>query len=235
MGVRGITSFIKKNLGACTMSIILEDVLLKKKLESHPSGPSLIVDGNSLAYHLYLKYAGKTGNILADYFEMFLKITSYLRGLQSLDMSLIFVFDGPFLPIKARTKMERLYSQLSSVYQWSVEAVDNYKMDTSILSNIPPLFNIEVLVYAISKLNLRIHFSCNEADYDIMKIANENSPYAILSHDSDFLFFDNSFDVHVIPFRWLEVNVPQNNSPTIARIISKSKLASFVDIPYSVI
>jgi hypothetical protein len=180
MGVRGLTTFLQQN-----------NLLSQRWLNRSEKTKVIIVDGNGFVYWLFMKYELTSFPDFTRADEILLKI---LDIFQTMNIQLVFIFDGLSEIKKLRCKLERLSSQAQSI----VNPPDH-------CSNLLPLLAFDSVFQCLVRhcssvfseeqgdrrfFHLFDH-AVAEADSAIVSMAMKMRAYGILSNDSDMIIYNN--------------------------------------------
>lgn len=145
-------------------------------------GQDLVVDGNNLCHWFF-----KQNDCTDDLAEVSLRMARWYRQM-SRDNRLHFVFDGGFDERRRQVKYERFLSQIEAVMGQG-----------SGPSETLPLLYVECVIQTIRSERGTVMISEGDADRSIVSYANAVGAFAVLSSDTDFLFFDSPLEVRLIP------------------------------------
>ena len=168
MGVRGVMTFLRTHLSGVAT-------------HSRVEGRDLVVDGNNFSHWFHQEHR------LGDLSEVSSRFSLWYREMTR-DNRLHFIFDGGFDESKRALKLQRYSEQVQAVMSGD---------QGSRKAPLPLLF-IECIIQAIRTLHGTVMISEGDADRAIIAYANSLNAFAVLSNDTDFIFFDSS-QLRLIP------------------------------------
>lgn len=187
MGVKGLTSFVKQ-----IQHVVSEEVTIPTKSDgdaassssgaSTPTGP-LVVDGWAWIYRAYLDHFVESLRG-GDYVGYNLYVRHFVKALRQASLEPIFVFDGPYLPLKIPTVLSRLgetASNNSAFMRSSSRSKPGFQVSMGVF---PPLL-YDCTLDALRQCQVQIVVEQIEADSAVAELADRMSGWAV-SNDSDF-------------------------------------------------
>lgn len=185
MGVRGLTTYIKKNQ--------------RKYLKTHRlHNCNLIIDGNSIATQLYTRSCQESA-FGGDYDKYFDFVKVFFKLLSKCMVTPYVIFDGGYEKRKIKTVHKRMREKIECTRD-VLPFTHSYSF---------PLFMRVVFREALIEMGIRFAQNDFEADDEIAAIARQlNCP--VLSYDSDFFIYD----VLYIPFPTMTLETCQMETLT---------------------
>ncbi|XP_075213309.1 single-strand DNA endonuclease protein asteroid [Lycorma delicatula] len=179
MGVRGLTTYIANNH---------RKYLKKYKLHNC----YVIIDGNSLACQLFVKFTSKARCAFGGDYDKYVQyVRDFFLLLSKCDVKAIVLFDGGYEPRKINTVISRMSDRIAALSH-----VTPGSQNSAIIF---PLLMRVVFKQILKEMNIPFVQCDFEADQEIASLAYKyNCP--VLSYDSDFYIFDVSY----IPIPTLE-------------------------------
>eukprot|EP00727_Mastigamoeba_balamuthi_P014356 m51a1_g9545 hypothetical protein (608) ;mRNA; r:853695-857563 len=172
MGVRGLSAWAQKCGAGERVDLVEEARAARARLGGER--PVLVVDGDALAYHLYLTRAVDWA-AGGSYARLAAAAASFVSSLALVGFSTSVVLDGATPAIKLREAWDDICSRGS----------------TGVMLPRLPVLAKTVLAEAMTRAGASVRFSLEEADRDAAHLCRTDPRcYAVLSNDSDFLVFD---------------------------------------------
>ncbi|PWN52549.1 hypothetical protein IE53DRAFT_384992 [Violaceomyces palustris] len=186
MGVKGLTSYVRQYQRAIAEQVDLESD--KDKTAASNAKTPFVVDGWAYIFHSFLTGREGGGDSIngSSYPHFQQGLSEKLRCWSDFGLEVIFVFDGPFLPLKLRTTLERQtsISSCNSAFMRSSPSSRRNARFQSQMGLIPPLLFYSTLDVLRAK-GVQFVIAENEADGLVAEIAERRGGWAV-SNDSDF-------------------------------------------------
>ena len=208
MGVHGAFSFIKEiGLHNCSSRVCISDVVAaslanededKKKSSASPSGGlEVIVDGNSLVYMLSTDM-----DVISNYSELRRMTADWYRAFCEAGLTPIIVFDGHTESEKLGCKIERMTAQATAIAR-AEGHIRNAKTKSPQdipkvnVPSVPPVLAVECVYQTVREhMGGEAYYAKGEADKEIIELALNRNAYAVMSNDTDMLFFSLNNDLN---------------------------------------
>ncbi|SAM80995.1 uncharacterized protein UBRO_02682 [Ustilago bromivora] len=186
MGVKGLTSFVKKIRHA-----VSEEVTIAVKGASNvtpgtstttPTGP-FIIDGWAWIFRAYLDFFTESLRG-GEYIGYTLHVRHFINTLRQAGLEPIFVFDGPYLPLKLPTVYARMNESAggnSAFMRSSSRLKPGFQASMGVF---PPLI-YDCTLEALRQCKVQIVVEEIEADSAVAELADRMGGWAV-SNDSDF-------------------------------------------------
>ncbi|GFR27623.1 constitutive coactivator of peroxisome proliferator-activated receptor gamma [Trichonephila clavata] len=188
MGVRGLQTFVEHGCPeACKY------VSIKQLADAHRNhincNPVIVVDGMSLLNRLYNNtslewiYGGQ-------WLQFFNELEKFIERFKSIDVDLIFFFDGTVCASKREEWIRRRLQKSTEVASiFSTLKVNNNEPDRKFFQ-LPTSMGL-LARFAVKELGSKVYQTDREADDVIAEYAIKNKEvFAILSQDSDFIIYN---------------------------------------------
>lgn len=182
MGVKGLTSFVKQIQHAVSEEVTIPANSDGSTVAPASAGP-FIIDGWAWIYRAYLDHfadAIRGG----EYIGYTLHVRHFVDALRSAAIEPIFVFDGPYLPLKIPTVLSRLGETApnhSAFMRSSSRSKPGFQVS---MGAFPPLL-YDCTLNALRQVGVQIVVEEIEADSAVAELADRMSGWAV-SNDSDF-------------------------------------------------
>lgn len=187
MGVKGLTSFVKQIQHAVSEEVTIpvkgsEAPASGSSASSNTGGP-FVIDGWAWIYRAYLDHFTESVRG-GEYIGYTLHVRHFVNALRQADLEPIFVFDGPYLPLKIPTVLSRLTETASSnsaFMRSSSRSKPGFQISMKVF---PPLL-YDCTLEALRQCNVQIVIEDIEADSAVAELADRMGGWAV-SNDSDF-------------------------------------------------
>jgi hypothetical protein len=231
MGVRGIFSLLRKHLPSFSTrkeyTAGAADLSSKRDL--------IVVDGNAFVYWFVTFILGRESSCLTNYTFLSKKLDEWLRQCYRLQIAFIFIFDGPTQPAKWQTKIKRMRNQSQDIYTNQLHKLQRGDRGAApSVASVPPLLGMQavtrVLLHHQSTEGagaLQVRHAEGEADEEIVRVAVEQQAVAILSNDSDMLFFHTREAVDRYHVEAMDTAGSSNNRRVVPVTVPLIPFASF--------
>ena len=201
MGVRGVMSYLKTHLSGVAV-------------HTRILGQDLVVDGNNFCHWFF-----RLNGCIDDLAEVSLRLIRWYQEM-SRDNRLIFIFDGGFDERRRQLKYERFLSQIEA-------AMGQGNGSTQPL----PLLFVECVIQTIRTAGGAVMISEGDADRAIVAYAAAAKAFAVLSSDTDFLFFDSPLQVRLIPLWGFGLD---EQGALFAYVIEQTRVCRMWRVPHKV-
>ncbi|XP_070576298.1 single-strand DNA endonuclease ASTE1-like [Ptychodera flava] len=203
MGVERLTTFIRNNSDS-----LVDDY------ELHNT--KVVIDGNSLAYHLYLDQDKNIdcmhGGNYREYQDECMK---FFEVLEECRIKPYVLLDGA--NDQGDAKMHKIMGRAKRKLIISLNSHKGKKFDQGLI----PLFTHEVFIQTMIKKDIPYTVCDFEADNDIVALANELK-CPVIGADSDFFIFDITSGY--IPISWLQWRDNTPDRPDTDSAVLKTKI-----------
>ncbi|SPO22002.1 uncharacterized protein UTRI_01992_B [Ustilago trichophora] len=185
MGVKGLASFVKQIQHAVSEEVT---VTVKGTAEGAPSsssstGGTFVIDGWAWIYRAYLDHFTESVRG-GEYIGYTLHVRHFVNALRQAGLEPIFVFDGPYLPLKIPTVLSRMGDSAannSAFMRSSSRSKPGFQISMGVF---PPLL-YDCTLEALRQCGVQIVIEEIEADSAVAELADRMSGWAV-SNDSDF-------------------------------------------------
>lgn len=187
MGVKYLTSFVRKIQHSVSEEVTIAVEAAKgsgsvSAPSSHKRAP-LVIDGWAWIYRTYLDHfteSSRGGN----YIGYSLHVRHVANSLRSAGLEPIFIFDGPYLPLKMPTVLSRL-GEAAGGNSAFMRSSSRSKHGAQVSMVVFPPLLYDCTLEALRQCNVQIVFEEIEADSAVAELADKLGGWA-LSNDSDF-------------------------------------------------
>lgn len=188
MGVKGLTSYVKQIQHA-----VSEQVTIPVKGATHgaststtsntPVGGPFVIDGWAWIYRAYLDHFTESVRG-GEYIGYTLHVRHFAHALRQAGLEPIFVFDGPYLPLKIPTVLSRLGDSAASNSGF-MRSSSRWKPAFQVSMGVFPPLLYDCTLEALRQCNVKVVIEQIEADSAVAELADEMGGWAV-SNDSDF-------------------------------------------------
>ena len=169
MGIRALTSFVKKHHKGLFKSVELKD------------WKAIVVDGNGLCHYLYIEKGGNW-ELGGEYPEFFSETKSYFQSIRQAGVEPVVVFDGTHDQNKTATVLKRKQEKNKAMFNSQTAGVQrNYRVS--------PILMLQTFMDALQDMKIEFHIAPTEGDKETVGVANARG-CPVLSNDSDFYMYD---------------------------------------------
>ncbi|KAN0066561.1 hypothetical protein ACQY0O_000655 [Thecaphora frezii] len=179
MGVKGLTSYVR----SVARTVSEEVTLPVSGATSESQNNTLVVDGWAWIYTAYLQHFPDSVRG-GDYDGFSSHLSSMVAALRAAELEPIFVFDGPYLPLKLTTVLERSNStaSINSAFMRSTSRTSpRFQLQMGI---VPPLL-YDCTIETLLRDDVQTVIAESEADSAVAETAERMQGWAV-SNDSDF-------------------------------------------------
>ncbi|XP_069696026.1 constitutive coactivator of peroxisome proliferator-activated receptor gamma-like isoform X1 [Periplaneta americana] len=186
MGVHRLQTFLKTDVSnVCYRNVDIKTLAAQYRQETGKQ-PLMVVDGSNCVRKIYM--AKDNGWVLGgDMLDFIKEMKSFVSAFRSVDVDIIFYFDGVTCKDKLRTWILRRDYQMEQIGNLFCD-LENKRKDLSEYSK-----SIQSpLIGATGQFAIKFECSCNvrlsveECDWEIAEFARKEGCFAVLSGDSDF-------------------------------------------------
>ena len=183
MGVKGLTSYVRQ-----VQRVVSDEVNLPAEnakgtsTDARDSSP-LVIDGWAWIFHSYLNHF--TDTIKGGDYEAFSAyLARFVQAIRSVSADPIFVFDGPYLPLKIPTVIERqnAIAKSNSAFMRSTSRTNRRFQEQ--MGLMPPLL-YDCTLHKLREMQVETFIAQGEADSVVAEMADSMGGWAV-SNDSDF-------------------------------------------------
>ena len=183
-------------------------------VHSRIEGQDLIVDGNNFCYWFFQLNHG-----IEDLAEVSRMVIQWYHQM-SRDNRLHFIFDGGFDERRREVKYERFLSQ--------IEAIVGPGSGSSVTL---PLLFVECVIQTVRSVRGTVFISEGDADRAIISYAEAVNAFAVLSDDTDFLFFGSPLQVRLVPLWAFGLD---EHGALFAHVIEQTRVCRMWKVPQKV-
>ncbi|GAC96146.1 hypothetical protein PHSY_003726 [Pseudozyma hubeiensis SY62] len=188
MGVKGLTSYVKQIQHAVSEQVTIPvksatDAALSTSTASEPVPGPFVIDGWAWIYRAYIDHFAESVRG-GDYIGYTLHARQFVKALRQARLEPIFVFDGPYLPLKIPTVLSRLgetAANNSAFMRSSSRLKPGFQVS---MGAFPPLL-YDCTLEALRQCNVQMVIEEIEADSAVAELADRMGGWAV-SNDSDF-------------------------------------------------
>lgn len=253
MGVRGIFTLLRKNLSSystrkeydASLQAQREPVECSEEEAPDKRGDLIVVDGNAFVYWFVTFTLGRESSCQTDYVILSSKLHEWLLQCHRHRIHFIFIFDGPTDPSKWPTKIKRMRNQSQDIYSSQMHKLYPSESVPPSVASVPPVLGLQAVLLELEKHQsdnqsgcgrgcgmVRVIHAEGEADKDIARVAVQQRAMAVLSNDSDMMFFhtarrgqgDTPVPVPLLPFASFQFSM-EGNRLALEALIQRSSLA----------
>lgn len=185
MGVKGLTSYVKQIRHAVSEEVTIPvkgaDIAPSSSTTT-PTGP-FVIDGWAWIFRAYLDFFTESLRG-GDYIGYTLHVRHFINALRQAGLESIFVFDGPYLPLKLPTvyaQMKESAGGNSAFMRSSSRSKPGFQVSMGVF---PPLI-YDCTLEALRQCKVQIVVEETEADSTVAELADSMGGWAV-SNDSDF-------------------------------------------------
>ncbi|KAJ1028537.1 hypothetical protein NDA16_001703 [Ustilago loliicola] len=185
MGVKGLTSFVKQIRHAVSEEVTIHVKgagVAPSSSTTTPTGP-FVIDGWAWIFRAYLDFFTESLRG-GEYIGYTLHVRHFINALRQAGLEPIFVFDGPYLPLKLPTVFSRMNESAggnSAFMRSSSRSKPGFQVAMGVF---PPLI-YDCTLEALRQCGVQIVVEEIEADSAVAELADRMGGWAV-SNDSDF-------------------------------------------------
>ncbi|CBQ72026.1 conserved hypothetical protein [Sporisorium reilianum SRZ2] len=188
MGVKGLTSYVKQIQHAVSEQVTIpvegaSDGASTSSTSNTAGGGPFVIDGWAWIYRAYLDHFTESVRG-GDYIAYTLHVRHFAHALRQAGLEPIFVFDGPYLPLKIPTVLQRLGDSAASNSGF-MRSSSRFKPGFQIAMGVFPPLLYDCTLEALRQCNVKVVIEQIEADSAVAELADEMGGWAV-SNDSDF-------------------------------------------------
>ncbi|EST07755.1 XPG/Rad2 endonuclease [Kalmanozyma brasiliensis GHG001] len=180
MGVKGLTSYVKQIQHAVSEQVT---VPVETDATSSSIGGPFVIDGWAWIYRAYLDHFTESLRG-GDYIGYTLHARHFVNALRSAGLEPIFIFDGPYLPLKIPTVLSR-FGESAANNSAFMRSSSRYKPGFQVSMGVFPPLLYDCTLEALRQCNVKVVIEEIEADSAVAEIADKMGGWAV-SNDSDF-------------------------------------------------
>ncbi|TKY87209.1 hypothetical protein EX895_003886 [Sporisorium graminicola] len=188
MGVKGLTSYVKQIQHAVSEQVTIPvqgaaNGASSSSASNATSGGPFVIDGWAWIFRAYLDHFTESVRG-GEYIGYTLYVRHFARALRQAGLEPIFVFDGPYLPLKIPTVLSRLGDSAASNSGF-MRSSSRLKPGFQISMGVFPPLIYDCTLEALRQCNVKVIIEQIEADGAVAELADEMGGWAV-SNDSDF-------------------------------------------------
>lgn len=186
MGVKGLTSYVKQIQHAVSEEVTVPvkgSEPIPSSSASNVTGGPFVIDGWAWIYRAYLDHFTESVRG-GEYIGYTLHVRHFVKALRQAGLEPVFVFDGPYLPLKIPTVLSRMgdtAASNSAFMRSSSRSKPGFQVSMGVF---PPLL-YDCTLEALRQCSVQIVIEQIEADSAVAELADRMSGWAV-SNDSDF-------------------------------------------------
>ncbi|XP_049812340.1 constitutive coactivator of peroxisome proliferator-activated receptor gamma-like [Schistocerca nitens] len=188
MGVKGLQTYCADNCSDVCERVNIEH-LSQQYQNTTGRSPTIVVDGPSCLRRIY----GNNSWVCGGQFKQFVEnCCGFVDRFQNVGIKLVFFFDGPTVNEKRETwiqrrkrsirDIERIFDSLSQRHFW--EERFPYQQPAGLNHFARCIFK--------HLCHCEVHTSVQECDFEIAEFARNNSCFAVMGQDSDFIIYNSA-------------------------------------------